>query len=68
MPQAATNDSETRLTPNERQAMRVKVQQGVRDLEEGRYEEFDEAGLRDYFSGVIGKGKRRISQPGAENR
>ena len=58
MQQSASDDIEARLTPKERQAIRVQVQQGVRDLEEGRYEEFDEAGLRNYFDGLMAKGKR----------
>ncbi len=50
---------ERRLTPAELQTIRTKVQEGVRDLEEGRYEEFDEAGLRAYFAALTQKRRRR---------
>jgi hypothetical protein len=40
--------------------IRQRVQQGIRDIEEGRSEEFDENGLRAYFAGIVKRGKKRI--------
>ena len=37
------------LTASEYKDIRQRVQQGVKDFEEGRYEEFDEDGLRQHF-------------------
>ena len=55
-----SRDSGRRLTARERQEIRQRVQQGIRELEEGSYEEFDERGLREYFSGVVERGKKRF--------
>ena len=55
-----SRDSGRRLTARERQEIRQRVQQGIKDLEEGSYEEFDERGLREYFSGVVERGKKRF--------
>jgi putative addiction module CopG family antidote len=58
---AANGDITDRLTPRERQAIRQRVQLGIRDIEEGRFEEFDEKGLRAYFAGITERGKKRLA-------
>jgi len=60
MQKAESDDVETSLTAADRQNIRTRVQQGIRDVEEGRYEEFDEPGLRAYFAGISERGKRRL--------
>jgi putative addiction module CopG family antidote len=49
------------LTTSEYKDIRQRVQQGVKDLEEGRYEEFDEDGLRQHFAGIAERGKKRLA-------
>ena len=39
-------DFESRLTKGERESIRRGVLQGIKDIEEGRYEEYDADGLR----------------------
>lgn len=41
---------------------REGVLQGVHDLESGRYREFTEEGLKDYFAGVSERGKKRLAK------
>jgi putative addiction module CopG family antidote len=54
-------DLEASLSLAERAAIRKRVQQGIRDLENGDVEEFDEDGLREYFAGVVERGKKRLA-------
>jgi putative addiction module CopG family antidote len=61
----ANGDITSRLTSRERQGIRQKVQQGIRDIEEGRFEEFDEKGLRAYFAGITERGKKRLAAASA---
>jgi len=49
------------LTASEYKDIRQRVQQGVKDFEEGRYEEFDEDGLRQHFAGIAERGKKRLA-------
>jgi antitoxin ParD1/3/4 len=56
-------DLESSLSLAERAAIRKRVQQGIRDLEHGDVEEFDEDGLREYFAGVIERGRKRLAAP-----
>lgn len=43
---ALLGDFESSLTQSERAGIRRGVEEGIRDIEEGRYEEFDADGLR----------------------
>ena len=54
---------EASLSLAERAAIRKRVQQGIHDIGVGDVEEFDEEGLRDYFAGVIERGKKRLAAP-----
>ncbi|MGD1074354.1 MAG: type II toxin-antitoxin system ParD family antitoxin [Bryobacteraceae bacterium] len=58
-----TRDLEASLSLAERAAIRKRVQQGIHDIGVGDVEEFDEEGLRDYFAGVIERGKKRLAAP-----
>src|SRR5262249_44241042 len=55
---------EAPLLPGEQESVRAHVRQGIEDLENGRYEEFDEAGLRHYFTGITERGKKRLASIG----
>jgi putative addiction module CopG family antidote len=55
------DDFEVRITAGEREDIRRRVQQGVKDLEDGRFEEFDAEGLRQHFAGVTERGKKRLA-------
>jgi antitoxin ParD1/3/4 len=37
------------------------VDRGIGDLETGAFQDFDEDGLKDYFSGVNERGRKRLS-------
>jgi hypothetical protein len=56
-----TRDSDSKLSQAERADIHKSVQEGIRDIELGDFEEFDEEGLRDYFKGVIEKGRKRLA-------
>ena len=49
------------LLPGEQESVRARVQQGVQDLKNGRYEEFDEVGLRKHFAGIRERGTKRLA-------
>ena len=58
--QDADSDRELELTAAERQSIRKGIKQGVKDFEEGRYEEFDAEGLRKYFADIGERGRKRL--------
>ena len=49
------------LLPGEEESVRARVRQGIEDLENGRYQEFDDAGLRQHFAGIAERGKKRLA-------
>lgn len=49
------------LLPGEQESVRARVRQGIEDLENGRHEEFDEAGLHQHFAGIAERGKKRLA-------
>ena len=55
---ALLDDFEVRVAAGEREDIRRRVQQGVKDLEEDRFEEFDADGLRQHFAGIAERGKK----------
>lgn len=64
--EAAKNDQsliefESRLTKGERESIRRGVQQGIRDIEEGRYEEFDADGLRSLAKELVAASARKLA-------
>ena len=54
------------LTSDERENVKQSVQQGVKDYEEGRYKEFDEADLHQHFSDIGKRGKKRLAVASSE--
>ena len=61
-----TEDFDAQLTAEERDSVRHSVQQGIKDLEEGRYEEFDEDGLKQHFAGIVQRGTKRLATENAK--
>jgi putative addiction module CopG family antidote len=49
------------LSDEDRAGIRENVRQGIHDLENGDYEEFDEVGLSQYFGQVNERGKKRLA-------
>ena len=49
------------LTSEEQQRVKQSVQRGVKDFEEGRFTEFDEAGLHRHFADIGKRGKKRLA-------
>ena len=49
------------LTDQERAGIGEKVRQGIHDLENGDYEEFDGHGLSQYFAEVSARGKKLLA-------
>ena len=49
------------LTSDERENVKQSVQRGAKDYEEGRYKEFDEAGLHQHFADIGKRGKKRLA-------
>src|SRR5258708_320496 len=47
------NNFKSRLTKVHHQAIRRSVKQGIQDMEEGRYEEYDEQGLRNLAKKLV---------------
>jgi putative addiction module CopG family antidote len=60
-----SNALPSKLTAVERKGIQRKVLQGVKDLREGRYQEFDDEGLKRHFAGIAQRGKRRLIAEGA---
>ena len=54
------------LTSDERENVKQSVQRGVKDYEEGRYKEFDEAGLHQHFADIGKRGKKRFATAGSQ--
>jgi putative addiction module CopG family antidote len=46
-------DFESSLTKGERESIRRGVRQGIKDVDEGRYEEYDADGLRNVAKGLV---------------
>jgi antitoxin ParD1/3/4 len=51
---------ESRLTKAERERIRRGVQQGIQDIEAGRYEEYDGEGLRNLASRLVATAARKL--------
>lgn len=58
---ARINDTRPSLSGGERTGIRENVRQGIHELENGDYEEFDELGLRQFFAEVNERGKKRLA-------
>jgi len=62
----ALTEFESRLTRGERESIRRGVQQGIRDIEEGRYEEYDADGLRSLAKELVSASvKKLVGRPKA---
>jgi len=59
--QALLSGFESRLTKTEFDGIRRGVQQGIRDIEEGRSEEFDADGLRNLGTRLVATSVRKLS-------
>jgi len=55
-------DFESRLTKREREGIRRGVQQGIKDIEAGRYEEYDADGLRALGRKLVSASGRKASR------
>jgi antitoxin ParD1/3/4 len=52
---------ESRLTKGEREGIRRAVEQGITDIEEGRYEEYDADGLRTLAKELVGASVKKLA-------
>jgi hypothetical protein len=50
----------SRLTKADREGIRRGVRQGIKDLEEGRYEEYDEHGLRNLAKKLVATSVKKL--------
>ncbi len=58
---ALLSDFESRLTKAGRESIRRGVSQGIKDIEEGRYEEYEEPGLRNLAKKLVANSARKLS-------
>lgn len=49
------------LSLGERDAIRANVRQGTGEIENGDCTEYDEAGLNEFFAGVMERGRQRLA-------
>jgi hypothetical protein len=59
---ATKKSAVTVLTPKEHAAIRRKVQRGIQDFEEGKYEVFDAKGLRALPAILVAESMKRLSR------
>ena len=53
----------SKLSPDQVAEIRVKVLEGIEDIEQGRYTDYEgEAGIRQLADGVIARGRERFSR------
>jgi hypothetical protein len=57
------SDFESRLAKTDRESIRRGVRQGIKDVEEGRYEEYDEHGLRNLAKKLVATSAKKLSRP-----
>ncbi len=60
----AVEDFETGLSESEQDVIRESVQRGIRDIEEGRFEDFDADGLRRLGAEVVAQSARKNQASG----
>jgi hypothetical protein len=53
---------ESRMTKADREKIRRRVGQGIKDIEEGRYQEYDANGLRNLANELINSSTKRTSR------
>lgn len=56
------SDFESRLTKAEHDSVRRGIRRGIRDIETGRYEEYDAVGLRTLPKKLVAASARRLSR------
>ena len=54
-------DSESRLPKADREGIRRGIKQGIKDVEEGRYEEYDANGLRNLAKKLVATSVKKLS-------
>ena len=54
-------DSEPRPTKADRESIRRGIKQGIKDVEEGRYEEYDADGLRNLAKKLVATSVKKLS-------
>ena len=54
-------DIESRLTKTDREKIRRGMAQGINDFKEGRYQEYDEDGLRNLAHELIASSAKKLS-------
>ena len=56
-------DSESRLPKASGENIRRGIKQGIKDVEEGRYEEYDADGLRSLAKKLVATSVKKLSAP-----
>jgi antitoxin ParD1/3/4 len=56
------SDFESRLSKAGRESIRRGIKQGIKDVEEGRYEEFDNDGLRNLAKKFVATSVKKLSK------
>ena len=51
---------ESRLTKGQRESIQRGVEEGIRDIEEGRYEQYDADGLRSLAKELVGASMKKL--------
>ncbi|HEV2990319.1 MAG TPA: hypothetical protein VG759_17900 [Candidatus Angelobacter sp.] len=56
-------DFESRLTKADREGIRQGIEQGIKDIQDGRYEEYDHNGLRNLATKLVAASAKRDPLP-----
>jgi len=59
--QASLTDLESSLTKGERESIRRGVRQGIKDIEEGHYEEYNADGLRNLANDLVAASAKKAA-------
>ena len=57
---ALLSDFESRITKAGRESIRHGIRQGIKDIEEGLYEEYDEQGLRNLAKRLVANSAKKL--------
>jgi hypothetical protein len=61
-PRVSKNVTVSLLPADERAMARRRVQRGIKDIAEGRFEDFDAAGLRNLASELVADSTRKLNR------
>jgi hypothetical protein len=59
-------DFESRLPKASRESIRRGIKQGIKDMEAGRYEEYDADGLRNLAKTLVATSVKKLARPKAK--